>query len=466
MGPLRRGARARVRWLRQAVDAAARGRAGPCARRAAGVCAARVRAAPPPRRPTVAPPTAAPPTAAPPEPDKPPAARPPEPAPEDQPAAPLTKQQPPELSDAEKALAKAKRKEFWGLVNAGRGLVRKDKDYAGGIAKYEAALAVLPNHPTALAEIGYAHLLAGSLDEAERFTSLALAQETSYRLRGMLHYNRGQVLEKQGDPRGALNEYRSSWAARHNDTVKARIDELKSQIGASPRKTFKALAAVCKQVKAEWDCDSGPDSATCRCGTRFVGPAETGIGRAAILRVSGEGMGVVDAEYLVVEAKADDWRLVGQVTNGYSPGAFGIFNSGEIHTLELRPLAAGEGAMLVLVAENSSQDSDLGMNAVTESGSWTLTLCGLDGAALKCLSVPLGKREGVSKIDADGDTPPEDIYGKLATTAWRAEATFDGQGHVTIAVVEGAIPDDLKDLVGTYPLAALAEKPGVSVVDL
>lgn len=381
-------------------------------------------------------------------------------------AKPLELKAPPELTEAEKAEAKERSKKFWALVNAGRGLVRTAKDYAGGIAKYKEALEFLPSHPVALGEIGYANLLAGNLEDAERFTDQALTIQTSYRQRGMLHYNRGQILEKRGDPRGALNAYRSSWAARHNDTVKARIDELAAQIGQSPRKTFKALATVCDNVKSDWDC--GRDT-PCTCGTRFVGPAASGIRRAAILRLTGQGLGTIDAEYLAVEAAPDDWRLVGMVTSGYSPGAFGIFNSGTISELALKPLDDREpnaGAMVVLISENHTVDSDLGMNAVSEQGAWTLTLCGLSGADLKCLEVNLGKLESVAKIDAEGETPPEDIYGKLRLSSWRFGAEFDGHGHVTIGVAEGEPPADVKGLLGTWTLDELATKPGASFIEL
>lgn len=382
------------------------------------------------------------------------------------PSQPMTKKAPPTLTPEEQAAQKAQRKAFWGLVNEGRGLVRKAKDYTGGIAKYLEALKIVPNHPSALGEIGYAYLLADNLDEAAHYTTLALAQQTSYRQRGMLHYNRGQILEKQGDPRGALNAYRSSWAARHNDTVKARIDELAAQVGKSPRKTFNALAAICDKVKADWPCGNGPDDAQCTCGTRFVGPAASGIARAAIVRVTGQGLGAVDAEYLVVEAKPDDWRFVGQVTNGWSPGAFGISNSGAIARVELAPLADGQGAALVLVADNLLTDSDMGTNALTEEGSTTLTLCTLDGDAVRCLEVPLGKVDNLTKLMDDGETPPEEGYGKLHEESWHLDATFDGKGQVTITVRDGEVPADLKDLVGTYPVADLANKPGVVVTEL
>lgn len=384
-------------------------------------------------------------------------------------AKPMTKAPRPAITDAQKGEGKEKSKAFWALVNEGRGLVRKDKNYDAGIAKYVEALKVLPNHPTALGEAGYAALLKGDLDEAERYTDLALAQQKSFKKRGMLWYNRGQMLEKRGDPRGALNAYRSSYAARKNDTVKARIDALSGQMGDAPKKTMKALAGLCKDIEKEWGCSTGAEK-SCTCGKRFIGPATSGLTRAAILRVTGapaEGFGSIDAEYLAVNHKGDEWTMVGMVTNGFSPGAFGIYNSGTITSVGHEVILPGAGAAIVLRAENSNDDSDMGFNALTSESSITLTVCWLEGTeSIRCAEVPLGKGSSLSKLMDDGETPPEAEYGPLRSEQWKLDATFDGEGNITVKVIEGTPPEEVAGLVGTFKWTDFIQKDGVGLRDL
>jgi len=384
-------------------------------------------------------------------------------------AKPMAKAPKPALTEAQKSEGKEKSQSFWKLVNEGRGLVRKDKNYDAGIAKYMEALKVLPNHPTALGEAGYAALLKGDLDEADRFTELALSQQKNYKKRGMLWYNKGQILEKRGDPRGALNAYRSSYAARKNDTVKGRIDALSSQMGEAPKKTMKALAGLCKDIEKEWGCATGKEK-SCTCGKRFIGPATSGLTRAAILRVEGspaEAFGTIDAEYLAVNYQGDEWHMVGMVTNGFSPGAFGIYNSGTIQKLGHEVILPGAGAAIVVVAENTNDDSDMGYNALTSDTSWTMTVCWLEGTVnARCAEIPLGKAESLSKIVDDGETPPESEYGPLHDTRWKLDASFDGQGNITVKVVEGEVPADLAGLVGTFAWTDFISKDGVALRDL
>jgi len=144
------------------------------------------------------------------------------------------------------------------LLDAGRVAVRK-KDYATGIAKYEAALALDPVEPRLLGELGWALFLDGRLEEARARLYDALIYNRDNDSRGAILYNLGRVAEAQQQRPTAIEFYRRSLALRTNDVVRARLESLGAGDEASehpgcafePRKaewTFDLCAAYVKEI--------------------------------------------------------------------------------------------------------------------------------------------------------------------------------------------------------------------------
>ncbi|MFV8752378.1 tetratricopeptide repeat protein [Nannocystaceae bacterium ST9] len=186
--------------------------------------------------------------------------------------------------DAE--LAK-RRTQMLASLNEGRKLV-KDGDFAGGIAKYEALLAIAPHYGPALGELGWAEFKAGKFDDANAHTQRALAETSDAHKRGMLLYNLGRVAEARGQNDAAIGHYQASLAARPNDTVAARLTELQAKatapVVAPPpdapvppglrvlAKDLADLDALCKAAGSESMCGSE------NCEIIATPARETGLG--------------------------------------------------------------------------------------------------------------------------------------------------------------------------------------------
>ena len=121
----------------------------------------------------------------------------------------------------------ARRTQMVGALNEGRKLV-KAGDFAGGIAKYEALLAIDPHYGPALGELGWAEFNAEKYDDAQAHTQRALAETDDANKRGMLLYNLGRIAEARGQSEAALGHYQASLAARPNDVVAKRLAELQA----------------------------------------------------------------------------------------------------------------------------------------------------------------------------------------------------------------------------------------------
>lgn len=142
----------------------------------------------------------------------------------------------PKLSAKERAAqsfkpdeAKAHENAFRESLSQGRKEV-KAKRYAEGIKAFEAALKIDPNHPSALAELGWAAFLSGDLAVAERYTRRAIdSTGASDRTRGAALYNLGRIHEEQGDRVAAVTAYTRSLRLRDNTVVAKRLAALEGE---------------------------------------------------------------------------------------------------------------------------------------------------------------------------------------------------------------------------------------------
>jgi len=128
------------------------------------------------------------------------------------------------LSDAGDAAAPlAANGSYRAALERGRRLVRA-KDWRGGIAAFDAALAAHPGDARALSELGWAAFRAGDLDRAAQASrDASAAAGASARVRASALYNLGRVDEARGDKDGAAAAYRDSLALHASRAVKRHL---------------------------------------------------------------------------------------------------------------------------------------------------------------------------------------------------------------------------------------------------
>lgn len=111
------------------------------------------------------------------------------------------------------------------LLSAARKLTARH-DYAAAIAKFSEAIERDPSNAPAWSGRGYAALLAGKLDVAKADFDKALELDQNEIFQAQVHYNLGQIAEKQRDLEAAKREYRRSLALRPNDSVQAALERV------------------------------------------------------------------------------------------------------------------------------------------------------------------------------------------------------------------------------------------------
>jgi len=110
-------------------------------------------------------------------------------------------------------------------LDEGRTLTRAG-DYPGAIAVYDEVITLAPEFAKAWGERGYAKLLAGDLEAAEKDCKKALEIDASSRFSAAVHYNLGQIAEQQGKPKKAKKAYAASLKLRPNKEVQKAHDAL------------------------------------------------------------------------------------------------------------------------------------------------------------------------------------------------------------------------------------------------
>jgi len=116
----------------------------------------------------------------------------------------------------------AESKQFWAAIAAGRAATAR-KDHAAALASFDAALAVIPEHPRALSGRGYAALLAGDLIAARRDLERAIEVGPPTNIRGAIHFNLGLVAEKSGDAVAAQRHFAESNRIRPSKAAAAKL---------------------------------------------------------------------------------------------------------------------------------------------------------------------------------------------------------------------------------------------------
>ncbi len=365
------------------------------------------------------------------------------------------------LAGFDPGAAKTLAQTFRDQLAAGRTAV-KAKDYAAGIAAFTAALKIDPNHPAALAELGWAAYLAGDLTAAQRSTEQAIAGDAPDTTRGAALYNLGRILEDRGDKNGAAAAYQRSLQLRANKTVQERLASL-TAAGAdatphdcdfTPHKgghvgnLCAALVATMptdEEIR-EHKCDEQEtepgETVVDAAGTPMGGEPQTKIDhtladgvRIAHFRVENwiESGGSYDTVYLAV-LYADRWYTA-ELGSAYNPGHSYIGANFTVDSVAARDLIPGGREEIVITMTSEEHDGDYGDNTMESTTDQLVAVLGLDGDAPRWL--------GTFKVSAQDDTGPmidgEPSNGPSKHSERKVDHRIDA-GQVVITAVPGHEP--------------------------
>ena len=357
------------------------------------------------------------------------------------------------------ALDPAQRRAYLAALEEGR-KAHRAKDFVAAVAQFDAALALQPDDPRALAERGWAQLQAGKLAEAEADTRAALRRSTDRKLLGSAWYNLGRVQEAQDKKADAAASYRLSLELRPNEIVAKRLAELgapakdafTAQVLAGP---YASLEAWCAAQKAAAPVD--PDASFFACDPtgaklgEYEGPRSTKGGGFEEVRVLATGSSAFSSELdgtgevrlSLAFQTAKGWYTLDAFTSIYNPGAFGIFAQMTAEELKV------EGDRVIFRYRLDSHDSDMGLNEIqSDSSSW-LVVCAQGAAGPSCVAPVLTAEKSERGPLQEGEDPDPTIQHDFFSNSWTGSATLSPEGMLEIS---GPANDRLPGHVGKHPL--------------
>jgi hypothetical protein len=154
---------------------------------------------------------------------------------------------------------------FAHAIKRGRAATTK-KDYPAAIAAFDEALASVPKEPRALAERGYAKLLAGDNYGARMDLWAARGRTTDETLGSQIWWNLGLLAEKEKDDSTAHDAFAHAYALRPTSAAKAKLGDA----GTCPATVDAEHAPLVHHVSwaPEWEDTRASCGAAC-----LVGPA-------------------------------------------------------------------------------------------------------------------------------------------------------------------------------------------------
>ncbi len=379
------------------------------------------------------------------------------------------------LAGFDKTTASGQAQSFRDQLAAGRKAV-KDKQYAAGITAFTAALKVDPNHPAALAELGWAAYLAGDLATARRHTEQAIASQAPDHTRGAALYNLGRILEDSNDKDAAALAYQRSLQLRPNAVVTQRLAgltragadttshdcDLVLQKGAPPADLCAALVAALPpdEMITSRECDpqdSEPGEVVVdAAGTPMGGDPTSKIDhtlpdgvRIAHFRVQSwmEAGGSSDEVYLAVLHR-DRWYTT-RLGEAYNPGLGYIGASFDVEKIEVQDVITGGRPELVITMSAEYHDGDYSENTTEGTSRRDVAVLGLDGDAPRWL--------GTFTVHNADDTGPmidgEPSDGAVKHSENNVDYRLDpATGEVVLIAITGQTPSTPP---GRYKLGAL-----------
>lgn len=363
-------------------------------------------------------------------------------------------------------LGKEARASYRAALVEGRALHHKG-DYRAAIAAFERALAIDPDDPRALAELGWAAFFVPDLDLAEAKTRAALDRTVEAKGKGAALYNLGRIAEQRGKTAEAIALYQQSLRERPNGTVRDRLATLDlAAATAHDVLTPVTLRGPFTTLKEYCAGHTTHDGATIPCDPDAAFPSEVYEGPTAIPRGEGPILearvlwapGVAapstEAEVLVMLAIRTEkgWFVSPTVADVYNPGAFGIHGSMTARSLELADLVAGGAPELSYRFVSNHYDSDMGINEYDDTSETSLVICGI-GASGKpsCTgAIPQEFRSERAILFPEDDEPGAKHEG-LYETHYALRTTIAADGTITIAS-DDAVTDTVRPLLGARRL--------------
>lgn len=348
--------------------------------------------------------------------------------------------------DKAKALSQTYRK----LLQQGRTQVQR-KDYKAGIATFEEALKLDPNDARVLGELGFAALLDGQLDLAERanLASVRFARE-DHKLKGASLYNLGRVAAERQDKERAAKYYRESLQVRpDNATVLAKLKALEV---AAPDNAQPTLACELAEITSSAD-DLG---ALCKAYTKHTQSDPDGVLECddpsdyQVVALGADGKAVVFSYeerdiftrfYVLAVWHKQRW-YARQLDMEYNPGAFGIGEELNIGQLELKQLVPGGKAELIFERTHARHDTDLGINEYEESETQHTMIVGFDGPGplwlLDITTLNTYQRDFISPREEEEDGIEHTINEPVKRRD-KLKLTFDAtSGDLNVELAEGS----------------------------
>lgn len=364
-------------------------------------------------------------------------------------------------------LSKEDRARYRAALAEGR-TQHKKGDYKAAMAAFEKALAIDPDDPRALAELGWAAFFAKDLETAEAKTQAALQRTRDANGRGSVLYNLGRIAEERGKKDEAVALYQRSLRERPNTTVRdrlAKLDPASAEVFdmLTPRPLegpFKTLDAYCKAHPtvdgADITCDPLkpiPDS--------YTGATKAPMGKGPVLEArviwTGENNGsdwISNVNiHLGIQTK-DGWFVSAPVTTIYNPGAFGINESVPAATLDLGDAIPGGAPELTYRFTHQRYDSDMGVNEVETSKDESLVVCSIGASGKPSCAGPMLLAMDARRmvLFPDQDEPGATHEG-LYETKWSLDQAFLPDGQIELKVKgSDQLPEAYKRLPGAHPL--------------
>lgn len=385
---------------------------------------------------------------------------------------------------AESALSQEDRKRFEKSLSEGRALHEK-KDYAGALKAFQAALAIAPDDPRALSELGWAAFFLKDLDLAEASTRKSLERAAEPYLKASGYYNLGRIQEERGRPDEAIASYRRSLEHRLNATVKARLAKLDAAaaaayeiLGIAPLKgPFVSLEAYCEQaVKRARPRPLRCDPSGVNLGDAYKGPSRVPGARPPYLAVrviaasrpaSEEASAVVPPTdgkpeapplgggltgyHLSIRTRLG-WFIAEEAVATYNPGAFGITENIDVKELALSDAIPGGAPEVFFRSVHYRGDSNMSVNELEEYVDETLLVCGLGPSDKPSCTrpIPIAWSEHVALISPEMDDPG--AKHALKDNKGHLSAVFLASGELEIKGDEKSLRDGQKGLLGKHML--------------
>lgn len=278
----------------------------------------------------------------------------------------------------------------------------------------------------------------------------------------------------------ALDAWRRARSLRPDPAIDVRIAELR-KVEAVPLMSPRSL---CPGLLDAWGCapSTRPSEGDLRCtceverlertraalvgGIRDTDPYgiatldEGALLAAALIRVRGAGLALVDTRYLALETGSGGWQLVERVVEGWQPGAAYTARDGVLIEMAFRPLGdtGSHGPSLVVRAVNRSVDGDFEARTVRRERRASLVICHAVGG-LACTSIPTARRREVRAMAPGAQATAEDVD-------WSVDVRIQPDGALVVSNSGGPLPDAVSGLIGTHPPTGLADLPQAVVTPL